>query len=171
MKKLPAVLSQISLQIRILFYCWLKNCRCYYLSKIDVKMNDDHVYLLMLVFSIVFGILTRNIGTQVIRKWTSSLCGLSIVFAVSGLHAFHPITSFILHTSLIKFAPRWQVKKIYSRLSRSNTARGSCDSRSYSGIRLVVVRLFCSLTIPPLINERTLVDEVNIWNTPNANWI
>ena len=59
---------------------------------------------------------------------------------------------------------------LYSHLSRSATARGSCtglvqvlyrscDRRAHFGISLI--SLFYSLMIPSLIKERTHVDEVN----------
>ena len=49
-----------------------------------MKLNDDYVYLFMLLFSIAFGWVTARISNQSVRKWTSSLCGLLIIFAVSG---------------------------------------------------------------------------------------
>ena len=74
-----------------------------------MELNDDYVYLFMLLFSIAFGSVTSNISNQNIRKWTSSLCGLSIIFSVSGVHGFHPIASFVIHTTLIKLSPRSSV--------------------------------------------------------------
>ena len=55
---------------------------------------------------------------------------------------------------------------MYSQLSRSNIARGSCDSGSHQGIRQV--SHFCSLIIPPLI-ERTLVVKVTQLNEVGLN--
>ena len=72
-------------------------------------MNDDHVYLVMLVFSIIFGGVTRKIQNATLRKWISSVVGLVVIFAVSGSHTIHPIVSFILHVSLINLTPKENV--------------------------------------------------------------
>jgi hypothetical protein len=69
-------------------------------------MNDDHIYLGMLFFLIIFGYVTRNIRSANLRKWISSTCGLIVIYVVSGPHTFHPITSFLLHTFLINFSPK-----------------------------------------------------------------
>ena len=69
-------------------------------------MNDDYIYLVMLVFSIAFGGVTRSIGNATLRKWTSSLVGLAIVVVVSGAHAVHPVLSFLIHTTLIFLSPK-----------------------------------------------------------------
>jgi lysophospholipid acyltransferase 7 len=74
-----------------------------------MKLNDDHVYLVMLIFSIVFGSVTRNIGNTTLRKWTSSLVGLAVIFSVSGYHTIHPIVSFVIHASLINLVPKANV--------------------------------------------------------------
>ena len=72
-------------------------------------MNDDHVYLVMLVFSIAFGGVTRSITNATLRKWTSSFVGLAVIVVVSGAHAVHPILSFLIHATLICVVPKASV--------------------------------------------------------------
>lgn len=69
-------------------------------------MWDDIIYVTLLLISIAFGKITRQIEDTNQRKWTSSLFGLVIVLIVSGWSTWHPLVSVFLHYILIKFSPK-----------------------------------------------------------------
>ena len=69
-------------------------------------MWDDIIYVGLLLVSIAFGKVTRQVQDKESRKWTSSLFGLIVVLVVSGWSTLHTLASVILHTILIKFSPK-----------------------------------------------------------------
>ena len=71
-----------------------------------VKMWDDIIYVGLLLVSIAFGKVTRQVQDKESRKWTSSLFGLIVVLVVSGWSTLHTLASVVLHTILIKFSPK-----------------------------------------------------------------
>ena len=66
-------------------------------------MWDDIIYVSLLLVSIGFGKITRQIQDKQSRKWISSIFGLFILLVVSGWSTLHPLVSVLLHTLLIKF--------------------------------------------------------------------
>ncbi len=68
-------------------------------------MWDDIIYVSLLLASIGFGKVTRQIEDKTARKWASSAFGLLIVVIVSGWSTLHPLTSVMLHTLLVKLSP------------------------------------------------------------------
>ena len=71
-----------------------------------LKPWDDIIYLGLLLVSIGFGKITRQIQDKELRKWTSSMGGLLVVMIVSGWSTLHPLASVIFHTILIKISPK-----------------------------------------------------------------
>ena len=69
-------------------------------------MWDDIIYVGLLLVSIAFGKVTRQVQDKESRKWTSSIFGLIVVLVVSGWSTLHTLSSVILHTILIKFSPK-----------------------------------------------------------------
>jgi len=69
-------------------------------------MWDDIIYLGLLLVSIGFGKITRQIQDKELRKLTSSGFGLLVVLIVSGWSTLHPLASVIFHTFLIKISPK-----------------------------------------------------------------
>ena len=69
-------------------------------------MWDDIIYVGLLLVSIAFGKVTRQVQDKESRKWTSSIFGLIVVLVVSGWSTLHTLSSVFLHTILIKFSPK-----------------------------------------------------------------
>ena len=63
-------------------------------------LQDDILYLTLLVASIGLGKVTRNIKDKDRRKVFSTGCGLAILFLVSGLHGFMCLAAFGLQVLL-----------------------------------------------------------------------
>jgi len=72
-------------------------------------ISDDIIYVGLLLVSIAFGKITRQIPNTPVRKWTSSLFGLGIVVLVSGWSTLHPLFSVVIHSVLIKTVPKSKV--------------------------------------------------------------
>ena len=77
-----------------------------YHNFLGLKMWDDIIYLGLLLVSIGFGKITRQIQDKELRKLTSSGFGLLVVLIVSGWSTLHPLASVIFHTFLIKISPK-----------------------------------------------------------------
>jgi len=72
-------------------------------------ISDDIIYVGLLLVSIAFGKITRQIPNTQARKWTSSLFGLGIVILVSGWSTLHPLFSVVIHSVLIKTVSKSKV--------------------------------------------------------------
>ena len=68
--------------------------------------TDDVVYLTILISSIFFGYIYRQIEDKQQRKVIGTLAGLLIVFVVSGVHIVHALVTYLLNTLIIIFVSK-----------------------------------------------------------------
>lgn len=63
---------------------------------------DDIVYILLLVFSILFGFIYRQIEDGDKRKLTGTIVGLGLVILVSGFHVLHVFVFTIVNILIVQ---------------------------------------------------------------------
>lgn len=68
--------------------------------------SDDTVYVGFLVLSFLFSFLFRKVKHKNVKKWMSTICGIIIILAVSGLHTVHPIICTLVNAILIQVDKR-----------------------------------------------------------------
>ena len=74
------------------------------LSPLLLKMNEDLIYLVLLVIGIVFGPFIYTIENVAIRKVTSALTGFAIAVFASGWDVLHPITLILVNSLIVLFS-------------------------------------------------------------------
>lgn len=83
-------------------FVWCSGC--------EIRLNmfsDDHVYVGFLVLSFLFSFLFRKVKHKTVKKWMSTIFGMVIVIAVSGLHIAHPIICTLVNAILIQVDKRY----------------------------------------------------------------
>lgn len=69
---------------------------------------EDIIYLLLLCFSMFFGVFYRKIGDIETKKVVGSFIGLCIVIIVSGYHAIHLMITVLINAGFILYGDkRW----------------------------------------------------------------
>ncbi len=79
-----------------------------------MSLQDDVVYLALLLFSILFGHLSRlAVRDASLRRSASTLCGVAVLLAVSGAHAAYCAASFLMQLALLALVP-WRSAHLVS---------------------------------------------------------
>ncbi|XP_071444168.1 lysophospholipid acyltransferase 7-like [Hetaerina americana] len=66
---------------------------------------DDSIYLGLLLISIGFGQVIRQIKHLEVKKWISTITGIILVYIVSGVHLIHPILCTLINGFIITILP------------------------------------------------------------------
>lgn len=61
--------------------------------------TDDIIYLSLLLASIAFGQVYRQLKCPEARKWVGTVVGIGLIVAVSGIHVLHPL--FLTGTNIL----------------------------------------------------------------------
>lgn len=67
---------------------------------------NDVIYIVLLILSIGFGYVFKNIEDKNSRKWVSSSIGFLLVLIVSGVHILHPILCTIVCSIIIVYTDK-----------------------------------------------------------------
>ncbi|KAL1117250.1 hypothetical protein AAG570_004576 [Ranatra chinensis] len=73
---------------------------------------EDTVYLVLLISSVAFGKVLRQIEDKKTRKDVSTFVGFAIVFVTSGVHILHPIALVVGNWVIIKYLKKKNVHSI-----------------------------------------------------------
>ena len=66
----------------------------------------DIIYVSLLVFSIIFGLVYRKIPSKTQKQWVGSILGLVLIYIVSGAHSLHPIVLVLLNLVILNFVDK-----------------------------------------------------------------